>query len=129
MKIQRNSFVFLQTRQPTAELGARLDSAALYHFTVRREFCSSEIRLSVDLALNLMSQLGFDVPSPQGAVGQGVYKPLPRVTPNKHAKGDSSFYFFLSKSIMVKRFILEIQSPYLKVEDDIFRNPIVSEES
>lgn len=35
----------------------------------------------------------------------------------------------LSETITVKEVIIEIQPPYLKIEDDIFRNPIVSEES
>jgi len=85
----------------------------------------------VNLSLNLVSQLGFDVPAPQGAAGQGVSKPLPRVPPDKLIKVDLSICssFFFSKSITVKRLIIEIQSPYLKIEEDIFRNPIVSEES
>lgn len=74
-----------------------------------------------------MSQLGFDVPSPQGAAGQDVYKPLLRGLPNKHIKVCSSL--FLSKTITVKRVSIENQPPCLKIEDDIFRNPIVSEES
>lgn len=75
-----------------------MHSAALHHFPVGQEFCSSEIRLGVDLSLNLMSQLGFDVPSPQGAAGQGVYKPLLRDPPNKRITVDLSLCssFFLS---------------------------------
>lgn len=111
--------------------GAWLDSAAPHHFPVRRELCTSEICLSVDLSLNLMSQLGFDAPSPQGAAGQGIYKPLLRVSPNKHIKVASSICSssLLTESTTVKRLIIEIPSPYLKIEEDIFTNPLLSEES
>lgn len=78
-----------------------------------------------------MSQLGFDVPSPQGAAGQGIYKPLLRVSPNKHVKVALSICSssLLTGSTTVERLIIEIQSPCLKIEEDVFINPLQSEES
>lgn len=78
-----------------------------------------------------MSQLGFDVPSPQGAAGQGIYKPLLRVPPNKHVEAALSICSssLLTESTTVKGLIIEILSPYLKVEEEIFTNPLQSEES